>query len=179
MGSSPLSRGIPNRPRRRTQRRRIIPALAGNTRKRLLALNQAADHPRSRGEYFMSAMALSIAFGSSPLSRGIPSTDIVDGSRFGIIPALAGNTFIGCWGLLIHGDHPRSRGEYRPMSDPFVSPMGSSPLSRGIQSDGDCAGERLRIIPALAGNTDNGAILTFKDSDHPRSRGEYNPHTVD
>ena len=50
-GSSPLSRGIPCRPRGSRTRYRIIPALAGNTYSHSPRGFNFRDHPRSRGEY--------------------------------------------------------------------------------------------------------------------------------
>ena len=51
MGSSPLSRGIRRQAREGRRLRRIIPALAGNTRLRRRGCWRRRDHPRSRGEY--------------------------------------------------------------------------------------------------------------------------------
>ena len=50
-GSSPLSRGIRTLPRVPAERRRIIPALAGNTPPARGTATRPWDHPRSRGEY--------------------------------------------------------------------------------------------------------------------------------
>ena len=50
-GSSPLSRGIRGRGSFRPGRRRIIPALAGNTLGVPKSVVARQDHPRSRGEY--------------------------------------------------------------------------------------------------------------------------------
>ena len=50
---------------------------------------------------------------------------------------------------------------------------GSSPLSRGIPLSRRHESARLRIIPALAGNTDIDSIDDQSPRDHPRSRGEY------
>ena len=70
-------------------------------------------------------------------------------------------------------DHPRSRGEYVEPSNPIQFVPGSSPLSRGILTMTRLFKEYERIIPALAGNTPQGAILVLWAGDHPRSRGEY------
>ena len=112
LGSSPLSRGIPPVHVPMFFPMGIIPALAGNTRVRHLPYTLIPDHPRSRGEYVSLSTAASIAFGSSPLSRGIPGgiQPVCLISR--IIPALAGNTIIGSSHALNAEDHPRSRGEY-------------------------------------------------------------------
>ncbi len=70
-------------------------------------------------------------------------------------------------------DHPRSRGEYLICLVDFGHNLGSSPLSRGIRSFSATAQPHSRIIPALAGNTQQPGIRSFLIGDHPRSRGEY------
>ena len=93
---------------------RIIPALAGNTTASSTPRSRARDHPRSRGEYACFIVPLLPESGSSPLSRGILFMAF-SGVEWGrIIPALAGNTRAWHAQLLDPGDHPRSRGEYRP-----------------------------------------------------------------
>ena len=54
-----------------------------------------------------------------------------------------------------------------------MSPGGSSPLSRGIRVMPPLRGEPGRIIPALAGNTQDLPSPRADRADHPRSRGEY------
>ena len=51
--------------------------------------------------------------------------------------------------------------------------LGSSPLSRGILAHWDDDTNCVRIIPALAGNTEPGRSFISIFTDHPRSRGEY------
>ena len=92
LGSSPLSRGILLFRRGDSPRGRIIPALAGNTTAGEDGHKQAADHPRSRGEYARELRNGPPGAGSSPLSRGIPSMISPISKSLGIIPALAGNT---------------------------------------------------------------------------------------
>ncbi len=92
VGSSPLSRGIRIRRHPHRQRRGIIPALAGNTDALDITGGYRTDHPRSRGEYWQWLVTLTSSTGSSPLSRGIPTStkSVLRSPR--IIPALAGNT---------------------------------------------------------------------------------------
>ena len=131
-GSSPLSRGILRRGPRRNLPRRIIPALAGNTRRRGRGICLSQDHPRSRGEYPRCEAGCATDGGSSPLSRGIP-TPIPCLSGLGrIIPALAGNTPAASAKESPSKDHPRSRGEYAGLFAADGHVAGSSPLSRGI-----------------------------------------------
>ena len=70
-------------------------------------------------------------------------------------------------------DHPRSRGEYRPVEISLDGDLGSSPLSRGILLAVLLELVEDRIIPALAGNTGVTPAGLRSSRDHPRSRGEY------
>ena len=134
VGSSPLSRGIPECLIWGTLLGRIIPALAGNTGHALLSVTAVGDHPRSRGEYWETRCLRRRRGGSSPLSRGIQTCDMVRSMRGRIIPALAGNTTSLVSAARSCADHPRSRGEY-PSSPPGpAESRGSSPLSRGIHA---------------------------------------------
>ena len=152
-GSSPLSRGIRATGCVLTERRRIIPALAGNTREGAAGTGVLGDHPRSRGEYSRRGDPGRAGPGSSPLSRGIPEPGGGTLLGAGIIPALAGNTHPRISSRRRQRDHPRSRGEYGVLSLPVDTTYGSSPLSRGIRSLTIPARTASRIIPALAGNT--------------------------
>ena len=135
-GSSPLSRGIPGSCMALGPTCRIIPALAGNTYRRMAGRSRPRDHPRSRGEYRGPCATDGVAPGSSPLSRGILLALLPALLLGGIIPALAGNTRR----RRLHGpmcrDHPRSRGEYRGGCWGGRCRWGSSPLSRGIPPAG-------------------------------------------
>ena len=91
-GSSPLSRGILARAPQPHLTARIIPALAGNSFGVGVCIETSLDHPRSRGEYFSEPLLKDFVRGSSPLSRGIPHHCFTVVGKFGIIPALAGNT---------------------------------------------------------------------------------------
>ena len=172
-GSSPLSRGIRLSVAAASRSGGIIPALAGNTREGVRRRLRRGDHPRSRGEYWGDNEPDSALVGSSPLSRGIRVPGRLHGDHGRIIPALAGNTVVGMTGVVPAPDHPRSRGEYVPVGQLHVAPYGSSPLSRGILVRCKIIQIRIRIIPALAGNTRRSSPCTASRRDHPRSRGEY------
>ena len=174
-GSSPLSRGIHGPALDALGSERIIPALAGNTLSLCQLPSPLKDHPRSRGEYPRTVVTQDGVLGSSPLSRGIPigAGPITDGPR--IIPALAGNTLRVWLRAVVRTDHPRSRGEYFSAEPSTASWVGSSPLSRGIHMPTIALVRGGRIIPALAGNTDEIRLIQLHNGDHPRSRGEYRP----
>ena len=111
--------------------------------------------------------------GSSPLARGL-----LDGGRDsalsgGIIPARAGFTRRRTSREPTGQDHPRSRGVYSVLLLSVSSPIGSSPLARGLRTGSSDSGEKTRIIPARAGFTFAPVMTDPSLSDHPRSRGVY------
>ena len=111
--------------------------------------------------------------GSSPLARGLLGVDIPLKHGRGIIPARAGFTPCPRSPATSWRDHPRSRGVYREPRGGTPPGRGSSPLARGLHSDCGAGRGRLGIIPARAGFTPSGIVLTFATRDHPRSRGVY------
>ena len=156
-GSSPLARGLQLLQVALQVVLRIIPARAGFTQTRTTMGN--------------------IPSGSSPLARGLPGLMETPRTPIRIIPARAGFT-AGCAGS-DHGggDHPRSRGVYRPEPPRRHALPGSSPLARGLPPPvGEpCAGDR--IIPARAGFTASRTRPGLWGRDHPRSRGVYRTAT--
>ena len=132
-GSSPLARGLPRRHRMVRQRRRIIPARAGFTRRRTTWRTSATDHPRSRGVYVTSVLHRWPDIGSSPLARGLRTSRRVDDAQWWIIPARAGFTHHLAGRRLGGPDHPRSRGVYKKRKLSVKDRGGSSPLARGLR----------------------------------------------
>ena len=55
----------------------------------------------------------------------------------------------------------------------ILTPIGSSPLARGLLGDDVDEIVRDGIIPARAGFTQNDGLVSFQTRDHPRSRGVY------
>ena len=129
-GSSPRWRGTPGQGSRGIRRRRIIPALAGNTPS---VPSSPSDHPRAGGEH------VSHSQGRRELHR--------------IIPALAGNTRRENRPRPLRTDHPRAGGEHAVYSSKPRGMFGSSPRWRGTLSPQRGLQVIQRIIPALAGNT--------------------------
>ena len=68
--------------------------------------------------------------------------------------------------------HPRLRGELGSKERQSPRPGGSSPLTRGTQSQLDENGRIRRFIPAYAGNSVFGVLLSRGQPVHPRLRGE-------
>ena len=130
-GSSPRMRGTPLPSVILLDERRIIPAYAGNTRRRRTHEGSNRDHPRVCGEHTMRPTRHRVRLGSSPRMRGTPYPSKLGSNRRGIIPAYAGNTFSSHYRSSIWPDHPRVCGEHRSEVDACVSEMGSSPRMRG------------------------------------------------
>ena len=118
------------------------------------------------------------ALGSSPLARGLRDDFSLAHFRGRIIPARAGFTPCGSNTCANCRDHPRSRGVYSTPGRKRRRRPGSSPLARGLrrQSAGDH--RRRGIIPARAGFTFTFGVANRVVSDHPRSRGVYEPVTA-
>ena len=114
-----------------------------------------------------------LAVGSSPLARGLPGINGRQQLGARIIPARAG--FTRDAGVVRHPreDHPRSRGVYENISSTKGTPMGSSPLARGLRHAPAHADGRGGIIPARAGFTPGRPRRDQLREDYPRSRGVY------
>ena len=72
-GSSPLTRGKPERRRRVLRPPGLIPAHAGKTRPATRSSSIWRAHPRSRGENLLVICLAVYYLGSSPLTRGKPA----------------------------------------------------------------------------------------------------------
>ena len=152
-GSSPPARGTPTMKSSCSDRRRFIPARAGNTHRVLLSVVVGAVHPRPRGEHQCARRQRRPDRGSSPPARGTPPVPAVRVGDLRFIPARAGNT----------PPPPMGQG---------VLP-GSSPPARGTRGAATGHRRRRRFIPARAGNTRYGVALRIEGSVHPRPRGEH------
>ena len=95
-----------------------------------------------------------------------------------IIPARAGFTPLLSTYLPPYPDHPRSRGVYLGVGVWAVLGPGSSPLARGLLDALLRIRRVRRIIPARAGFTCAGPVLSGPLPDHPRSRGVYRANTI-
>ena len=152
-GSSPLARGLRRHDRGDHLGHGIIPARAGFTNPSAFEKGIGRDHPRSRGVYPRAPMTMFMVAGSSPLARGLLHHRHGLPGRLGIIPARAGFTPPAGSPATSARDHPRSRGVYMPEIGCRLTVEGSSPLARGLLSDGDRGSPHGGIIPARAGFT--------------------------
>ena len=174
-GSSPLARGLLDHGVHTPVCVGIIPARAGFTVGPLGGNAGQGDHPRSRGVYTARSSSTPSPSGSSPLARGLRGDRRPRCPRTRIIPARAGFTDQGAQAGPVAGDHPRSRGVYRPIERPGIGALGSSPLARGLRRDRPPRRLRPGIIPARAGFTPRPGRQAAGAPDHPRSRGVYAP----
>ena len=158
---------------RRAGRTGIIPAYAGNTGFRALPRLRCGDHPRVCGEHLTPDEAHRVGEGSSPRMRGTPIILPLTVSIHGIIPAYAGNTSAYVWCKSETRDHPRVCGEHCGVEHSPRPVWGSSPRMRGTRPPRPSVPRPSGIIPAYAGNTNDGQHARFDVRDHPRVCGEH------
>ena len=91
-GSSPLTRGKRTRHAHARPLSGLIPAHAGKTSARRPRRSGLRAHPRSRGENSRTAAIAASTWGSSPLTRGKRTSNILTGPNSRLIPAHAGKT---------------------------------------------------------------------------------------
>ena len=129
-------------------------------------------HPRSRGENDLSDLCDLYDLGSSPLTRGKPSSPSHAKPVRGLIPAHAGKTSRTRQCRNRGRAHPRSRGENFDEFLELGEREGSSPLTRGKPPIVGAYTITGGLIPAHAGKTRRSRSGTTPDRAHPRSRGE-------
>ena len=172
IGSSPHARGTRADYRRCRSGRRFIPACAGNASPARSGGPRGPVHPRMRGERTTHRIRSAAHGGSSPHARGTRSVfkTVLHRDRF--IPACAGNANWRFRARCVGTVHPRMRGERGKCSRcPHVQ-RGSSPHARGTHLNGTHNPEKLRFIPACAGNAARADGRPGLVSVHPRMRGE-------
>ena len=92
LGSSPLTRGAPERNFPYNVQVGLIPAHAGSTPGTCCESLPTEAHPRSRGEHDAGTIGQNKVSGSSPLTRGALVILTLGMGRVGLIPAHAGST---------------------------------------------------------------------------------------
>ena len=171
VGSSPRMRGKHAGGAGHRVRRRIIPAHAGQTSTDVARSVVVSDHPRACGANLIAAVALILAFGSSPRMRG-KRGGVRRRLWFGrIIPAHAGQTSRHPRIAVPATDHPRACGANVALSIRAIIGSGSSPRMRGKLASITRKTVSSRIIPAHAGQTIPIIHAAAPLSDHPRACG--------
>ena len=171
IGSSPRVRGKHRLLVRTHQTRRIIPASAGQTNQRQKFQRQRADHPRECGANSYERRTRPNCIGSSPRVRGKLVVEIADARGGRIIPASAGQTWLGPPWPRVNPDHPRECGANLVYGTVVRADGGSSPRVRGKLGIHIQVAARRRIIPASAGQTASLISPMVASTDHPRECG--------
>ena len=172
-GSSPRVRGTPASAHSATDRRRFIPACAGNTPTSGRLGYYDTVHPRVCGEHPVSVPRFDPSRGSSPRVRGTQGRVEGRAHRGRFIPACAGNTRQPRPRRAPRPVHPRVCGEHGSLFQVVGTDNGSSPRVRGTQENVPRQNPLGRFIPACAGNTQQGANSHLAMSVHPRVCGEH------
>ena len=179
-GSSPHTRGAPERGSEKKSGCRIIPAYAGSTWSRSTCRPSPRDHPRIRGEHMPLTRVRTMSSGSSPHTRGARAPpDHVQGHGW-IIPAYAGSTLGRLSRAPTGTDHPRIRGEHIQKQSADSTGKGSSPHTRGAPRVESRRGILGGIIPAYAGSTVGGNTadrVIQGSSPHTRGAPSRGSHT--
>ena len=152
-GSSPRGRGTHHRLSDHARALRFIPAWAGNTSAPTNRVSSSAVHPRVGGEHPGGYHGMGKRAGSSPRGRGTRVSPPNPARLARFIPAWAGNTQRHPAKEKPHPVHPRVGGEHAATGDVAFFVAGSSPRGRGTLSDIQPKKNRIRFIPAWAGNT--------------------------
>ena len=110
---------------------RITPACAGKRMWTNPIMVGYWDHPRLRGEKFLSHRHVFLRAGSPPLARGKAASPESYSEPTRITPACAGKRHDNATVSNLSGDHPRLRGEKSAEIIASVRRAGSPPLARG------------------------------------------------
>ena len=171
-GSSPRVRGTHGGVFRCAPVRRFIPAGAGNAHAYGVIVLGGAVHPRGCGERSARACEGARPSGSSPRVRGTRRHRQRDSRRRRFIPAGAGNAAPRLAWSNNDPVHPRGCGERPAAGRDARHVEGSSPRVRGTLPVVVDALQRVRFIPAGAGNAVAEACNITWFTVHPRGCGE-------
>ena len=170
-GSSPLTRGGLGAVALPDYWIGLIPAYAGRTISGRASVDRQRAHPRLRGADLDCDFFECVECGSSPLTRGGPTTRVSAPDAEGLIPAYAGRTLPRAGHSCISRAHPRLRGaDLSPCRACYPS-WGSSPLTRGGLASIRDRGRKMGLIPAYAGRTLHRPTPWNEHRAHPRLRG--------
>ena len=171
MGRSPRARGRHQERRRLEDKRRSIPACAGETRLSWPLNTAMWVDPRVRGGDDMADQKNVIEAGRSPRARGrrLTSRYSMRGRRS--IPACAGETGQGPMSPVGVGVDPRVRGGDTIIVCAPTLILGRSPRARGRPYTSQWLPPEQRSIPACAGETSEDSRRCDGERVDPRVRG--------
>ena len=171
-GSSPRVRGTEGVGNTIDAGRRFIPARAGNGVRADGMVLRKPVHPRACGERAPRRTRGRVMAGSSPRVRGTELANRVPDSPRRFIPARAGNGPSASGRAAESPVHPRACGERRHVESEPLRAFGSSPRVRGTALLQITVAQRLRFIPARAGNgLGRDQPAERADGSSPRVRG--------
>ena len=150
---------------------RIIPAHAGQTSTLGMTVVRPSDHPRACGANLFDSSSSTHAVGSSPRMRGKRRFSRSTRRDGRIIPAHAGQTRRDISTSGRSPDHPRACGANGKISSKTMVRTGSSPRMRGKLRVERGRDDKIRIIPAHAGQTHGRRYMADRTPDHPRACG--------
>ena len=153
-------------------RTRFIPACAGNRLVSRLRNNRLAVHPRVCGEQLRPKRRIHTRSGSSPRVRGTVKHSQGQHLLKRFIPACAGNSNRIEPRFHRYAVHPHVCGEQHAGRNTRANDGGSSPRVRGTESSIVLIQQRLRFIPACAGNSTTQHVNGLTETVHPRVCGE-------
>ncbi len=125
-----------------------------------------------RGEQESYRCFIGASPGSPPRARGAAEPAGIRPAGQGITPACAGSSHVCRDFVVIHGDHPRVRGEQRSRTRRRRPREGSPPRARGAEAGPPRGGDQVGITPACAGSRGTFVYACRRRQDHPRVRGE-------
>ncbi len=172
VGSSPRTRGTPEKKAAKEAKKRFIPAYAGNAVVYPPTTPGVTVHPRVRGERSVGVSFRCWVSGSSPRTRGTQFFAQFPDLIFRFIPAYAGNAAKQTQQGEVVSVHPRVRGERMYARCFSFTSGGSSPRTRGTLKNSPLLRYFFRFIPAYAGNAKSCCSAFSRGSVHPRVRGE-------
>ena len=170
-GSSPRVRGSRKASQAPCSKAGIIPAGAGEPRKRTRRDDPTWDHPRGCGGADSPTRRSFSVLGSSPRVRGSHGAAWEARQDVGIIPAGAGEPNPILERHIAIRDHPRGCGGAMKKAQSIWMQQGSSPRVRGSRSDVSAHHAFRGIIPAGAGEPTIQNRAPLLPADHPRGCG--------
>ena len=171
IGLSPRVRGNPQRTGTMAQKRRTIPACAGEPGSYLMLYRGISDYPRVCGGTSLLSLDFHCEIGLSPRVRGNPQRTGTMAQKRRTIPACAGEPTADGHNGTEETDYPRVCGGTVGTHTPDTRFLGLSPRVRGNRSlkrNTICA---LGTIPACAGEPGLTAESAHRAGDYPRVCG--------
>ena len=151
---------------------RITPAHAGTRNSDRVRRTTDKDHPRTRGDKLGIVIAIGVAKGSPPHTRGQGRSHYHFARRDRITPAHAGTSCTQTEQISVMEDHPRTRGDKLLSRALYIAIVGSPPHTRGQERGGATNMVIIRITPAHAGTSKSADVGQYQSKDHPRTRGD-------